>query len=160
MNLCRPALATALTAAAITVAGCAAGNTNTTQTASTTPSVSPSGPANAPALEQAYVSVVAKVLPSVVLIRTPDGLGSGVVLDRSGNIVTNAHVAGSATKFGVQVAGVAGGEGGVAGAHQGLGGRGGRARVQPPAARVVVVTEAAGTRASVHPAILAAASCG
>ena len=52
-----------------------------------------------------YAGVVRKVLPSVVLIRTPDGLGSGVVLDRSGNIVTNAHVAGSATTFGVQVAG-------------------------------------------------------
>ena len=49
--------------------------------------------------------MVRQVLPSVVLIRTPDGLGSGVVLDRSGNIVTNAHVAGSATKFQVQVAG-------------------------------------------------------
>ena len=52
-----------------------------------------------------YAGVVRQVLPSVVLIRTPDGLGSGVVLDRSGNIVTNAHVAGSATKFQVQVAG-------------------------------------------------------
>ena len=45
------------------------------------------------------------MLPSVVLIRTASGLGSGVVLDRSGNIVTNAHVAGNATKFQVQVAG-------------------------------------------------------
>ncbi len=52
-----------------------------------------------------YAGVVRQVLPSVVLIRTPDGLGSGVVLDRSGNIVTNAHVAGNATKFQVQVAG-------------------------------------------------------
>ena len=52
-----------------------------------------------------YASVVRQVLPSVVLIRTENGLGSGVVLDRSGNIVTNAHVAGNATKFEVQVAG-------------------------------------------------------
>jgi S1-C subfamily serine protease len=52
-----------------------------------------------------YADVVRQVLPSVVLIRTADGLGSGVVLDRSGNIVTNAHVAGNATKFQVQVAG-------------------------------------------------------
>jgi S1-C subfamily serine protease len=52
-----------------------------------------------------YAGVVRQVLPSVVLIRTSDGLGSGVVLDRSGNIVTNAHVAGDATKFQVQVAG-------------------------------------------------------
>jgi S1-C subfamily serine protease len=52
-----------------------------------------------------YADVVRQVLPSVVLIRTANGLGSGVVLDRSGNIVTNAHVAGNATKFQVQVAG-------------------------------------------------------
>src|SRR6202000_2393158 len=50
-------------------------------------------------------SVVRQVLPSVVLIRTEHGLGSGVVLDRSGNIVTNAHVAGDATKSQVQVSG-------------------------------------------------------
>jgi S1-C subfamily serine protease len=42
------------------------------------------------------------VLPSVVLIRTSSGLGSGVVLDDKGNIVTNAHVAGSASSFQVQ----------------------------------------------------------
>jgi S1-C subfamily serine protease len=52
-----------------------------------------------------YADVVRQVLPSVVLISTGEGLGSGVVLDRSGNIVTNAHVAGDATEFKVQVAG-------------------------------------------------------
>jgi S1-C subfamily serine protease len=52
-----------------------------------------------------YASAVRQVLPSVVLISTGEGLGSGVVLDRSGNIVTNAHVAGSAREFKVQVPG-------------------------------------------------------
>ena len=52
-----------------------------------------------------YADVVRQVLPSVVLISTGEGLGSGVVLDRSGNIVTNAHVAGNASEFKVQVAG-------------------------------------------------------
>jgi S1-C subfamily serine protease len=52
-----------------------------------------------------YAGVVKKVLPSVVLIRTADGLGSGVVLDTKGNIVTNAHVAGDAGEFQVQLAG-------------------------------------------------------
>jgi S1-C subfamily serine protease len=52
-----------------------------------------------------YAGVVRQVLPSVVLISTTEGLGSGVVLDRSGNIVTNAHVAGNASEFKVQVAG-------------------------------------------------------
>jgi S1-C subfamily serine protease len=44
------------------------------------------------------------VLPSVVLIRTAEGLGSGVVLDYAGNIATNAHVAGNASSFQVQLA--------------------------------------------------------
>jgi S1-C subfamily serine protease len=52
-----------------------------------------------------YAGVVARVLPSVVLIRTSAGLGSGVVLDRAGNIVTNAHVAGKATSFQIQLTG-------------------------------------------------------
>ena len=52
-----------------------------------------------------YADVVRKVLPSVVLIRTASGLGSGVVLDGKGNIVTNAHVAGNATTFEVQLSG-------------------------------------------------------
>ena len=41
--------------------------------------------------ETLFAAVVREVLPSVVLIRTPNGLGSGVVLDGQGNIVTNAR---------------------------------------------------------------------
>lgn len=52
-----------------------------------------------------YADVVRDVLPSVVLIRTDEGLGSGVVLDNAGHIVTNAHVAGNASEFQVQLAG-------------------------------------------------------
>ncbi len=64
--------------------------------------------ATAPARQPAgsgYASVVRQVLPSVVLIRTGAGLGSGVVLDDAGHIVTNAHVAGSGSTFAVQPAG-------------------------------------------------------
>jgi putative serine protease PepD len=68
-----------------------------------TGSATPAAPAGVPA-PATYAGVVRQVLPSVVLIRTPAGLGSGVVLDRSGNIVTNAHVAGTATTFQVQTA--------------------------------------------------------
>ena len=57
------------------------------------------------ARQAGYADVVGRVLPSVVLIRTASGLGSGVVLDDKGNIVTNAHVAGTATKFEVQLSG-------------------------------------------------------
>jgi S1-C subfamily serine protease len=89
----------ALATAVVALAGCATGSTSTTQNASSSPSV----PANAPALEQAYVSVVAKVLPSVVQITSDRALGSGIVFDTKGDIVTNAHVVGQATKFQVRL---------------------------------------------------------
>ncbi len=49
------------------------------------------------ALENQYVQVVKRVAPAVVQIETADGLGSGIVYDSKGHIVTNAHVVGSAT---------------------------------------------------------------
>jgi S1-C subfamily serine protease len=45
------------------------------------------------------VSVISQVKPSVVEIRTSSGLGSGVVFDSAGDIVTNAHVVGTSTTF-------------------------------------------------------------
>ncbi|MFF7249436.1 S1C family serine protease [Embleya sp. NPDC008237] len=58
-------------------------------------------PSNSPAndLQAQYQQVVRNVLPSVVQITTQGGLGSGVVYDDKGNIVTNAHVIGRATTF-------------------------------------------------------------
>ena len=56
------------------------------------------------ALQQQYERVVSAVLPSVVQISTAQGLGSGVVYDRRGDIVTNAHVVGSATNVQVRLA--------------------------------------------------------
>jgi S1-C subfamily serine protease len=58
----------------------------------------------APQLEQSFEAVVAKVSPSVVVIETDEGLGSGIVLDDQGDIVTNAHVVGSATTFRIATA--------------------------------------------------------
>jgi S1-C subfamily serine protease len=55
-------------------------------------------------LQQEYEAVVQKVSPSVVVIETSSGLGSGIVLDTKGDIVTNAHVVGSATSFTVTLA--------------------------------------------------------
>ncbi|HET7027092.1 MAG TPA: trypsin-like peptidase domain-containing protein [Candidatus Limnocylindrales bacterium] len=55
-------------------------------------------------LQQAFVSVVHAVAPSVVVIETPSGLGSGVVFDDKGDVVTNAHVVGSDTQFKVTTA--------------------------------------------------------
>jgi putative serine protease PepD len=50
-------------------------------------------------LQNAFVSVFRKVSPSVVQIQTPEGLGSGIVFDNKGDIVTNYHVVGSAKTF-------------------------------------------------------------
>ncbi len=55
-------------------------------------------------LESQFVRVVDTVGPSVVQIETPQGLGSGVVLDQKGHIVTNAHVVGSANRLTVTLA--------------------------------------------------------
>ncbi|SHL87061.1 S1C family serine protease [Actinacidiphila paucisporea] len=55
-------------------------------------------------LQTAYQNTVKNVLPSVVQITTEQDLGSGVVYDGKGDIVTNAHVIGSATSFQVSLA--------------------------------------------------------
>jgi putative serine protease PepD len=61
---------------------------------------SPASQANAGiAMQKAFVSVNRRVSPSVVLIETKEGLGSGVVFDRQGHIVTNAHVVGTSKTF-------------------------------------------------------------
>jgi S1-C subfamily serine protease len=62
-------------------------------------SSSSSSPSAAEQSSAAYTSVVSAVSPSIVLIETSGGLGSGVVYDTSGDIVTNAHVLGTATQF-------------------------------------------------------------
>ncbi|WP_155348007.1 S1C family serine protease [Acrocarpospora pleiomorpha] len=61
-------------------------------------------PAAAVAMESAYEQVIKRVLPSIVQITTGTGLGSGVVFDTQGHIVTNAHVVGGAREFQVTLA--------------------------------------------------------
>jgi S1-C subfamily serine protease len=89
---------TALTfVALLTLAGCTGPqSTGSSSSASATPSA-PAAPAAG--LQQTFVSVIKRMLPSVVEIQTSSGLGSGVVYDSAGDIVTNAHVVGTATKF-------------------------------------------------------------
>ncbi|MFJ4875719.1 S1C family serine protease [Streptomyces sp. NPDC088745] len=55
-------------------------------------------------LEADYRRVIEDVLPSVVQINARSGLGSGVVYDDKGHIVTNAHVVGEEKTFEVTVA--------------------------------------------------------
>jgi putative serine protease PepD len=59
----------------------------------------PAGGTSLPALQAQYVRVVKSVAPSVVQIETSQGLGSGIVLDTRGDIVTNAHVVADASTF-------------------------------------------------------------
>ncbi|WP_405808794.1 trypsin-like peptidase domain-containing protein [Streptomyces sp. NBC_00210] len=55
-------------------------------------------------LEADYEKVIRNVLPSVVQIQAGDSIGSGVVYDDKGHVVTNAHVVGAEKSFNVTVA--------------------------------------------------------
>ncbi|MFF3440558.1 S1C family serine protease [Streptosporangium sp. NPDC002721] len=70
------------------------------------PGSSPGGtPGHAPdALEAAYERTIARVLPSIVQITTGSGLGSGIVYDAAGHVITNAHVVGDTKSFKVTLA--------------------------------------------------------
>jgi S1-C subfamily serine protease len=90
------ALALALAAVA---AGCLGGGKSSSTTVTvTTTATATGGTSGGPAdsLQREFVRVVQDVSPSVVQIETPQGLGSGVVYDDKGDIVTNAHVVGTA----------------------------------------------------------------
>src|SRR2546423_8562097 len=54
--------------------------------------------------QEQLVADVRAVSPSVVQVATASGLGSGVVYDDKGNIVTNAHVVGTAKTFSITLA--------------------------------------------------------
>jgi putative serine protease PepD len=86
-------------AAVVGLAGCSNSPSSPPSSAPTTP------PPGAAALQQDFVQVVQAMQPSVVQITTDQVLGSGVVFDTQGNIVTNAHVVAGATTFQVRLAG-------------------------------------------------------
>src|SRR5215471_17869495 len=88
--------ALAVLAAIALSAACSTGGTSNSST-------SGSGSTSSADVNSLPIDVVKTVSPSVVLIQTPDGLGSGEVYDTKGDIVTNAHVIGSATSFVVTV---------------------------------------------------------
>jgi putative serine protease PepD len=92
--------AVAALAAALVLAGCNA----TTAGAASSPATPPAASPSALALQQQFVKVVKQVGPSVVLIQTSRGLGSGVVFDANGDVVTNAHVVEGASSFQVTLA--------------------------------------------------------
>ncbi|HEX3715391.1 MAG TPA: trypsin-like peptidase domain-containing protein [Trebonia sp.] len=95
----------AIGGAGVAVGAAAAAPVPAASTAAAVSAPAVSAPATDRGAAAGYADTVRQVRPSVVLISTGEGLGSGVVLDRSGNIVTNAHVAGNASTFKVQVPG-------------------------------------------------------
>jgi putative serine protease PepD len=97
-RLAGPAVVAAVLAAAT---ACSSGGGGGTGSSATPVPVNPGGPVQ---LQSQFEQVVRKVLPSVVQITTSQGLGSGIVFDHSGDVVTNAHVVGSATTVQVRAA--------------------------------------------------------
>jgi putative serine protease PepD len=91
-----------LAAVALSVAACG-GSKSTVHIVTATPAAATGTSTNpsssALALEADYVRVFRTVGPSVVQISTSEGLGSGVVFDGKGHIVTNAHVVGTSKNF-------------------------------------------------------------
>ena len=98
----RAALATfAAVALLVTASACGGGGSSgaaPTRTATATPTaaVTPQQPET---LQSRFIATVKTVSPSVVEVETPVGLGSGVVLDSKGDVVTNNHVVGAYTRF-------------------------------------------------------------
>ena len=98
----RTRAAAALSLLALLLAGCGGGGGASSTHSGTTGGTggTPAGNAgDAASLEQTFEAVVKQVSPQVVQISTGSGLGSGVVYDSSGNIVTNHHVVGSSRTF-------------------------------------------------------------
>ncbi|AOT58543.1 MULTISPECIES: S1C family serine protease [Streptomyces] len=105
-----PLAAVAVAATAALLGGCtaaplpagpAAAGPRVPATAPTRAAAEPRQPGD---LQSEYQTVIKNVLPSVVTIEAGDSLGSGVVYDAEGHIVTNAHVVGSARSFRVTIA--------------------------------------------------------
>lgn len=106
MGVCAAALTVAMVLGTAACSNKTATSASSGRTATTAASVSHSTdtvPGVVGALQDAFVTVLARVRPSVVEISTPEGLGSGVVYDDKGDIVTNAHVVGTATTFKVSL---------------------------------------------------------
>jgi S1-C subfamily serine protease len=84
-------------------AGCGGETTKTvtTHAAGVAGSARADGTGDGPDVQREFVDTVQQLSPSVVQIQTGSGLGSGVVYDDQGNIVTNAHVVGTSKTFAV-----------------------------------------------------------
>ena len=96
------ALVALVAALALFLAGCDANPTVTGSAQAATSGLEVS--ASALALQQQFIQVVKQVGSAVVLIRTSQGLGSGIIFDTKGDVVTNNHVVQDASGFQVTLA--------------------------------------------------------
>jgi S1-C subfamily serine protease len=94
----------AIVAVVTVFAGCGGSTTTTTVTAPSARVAGSSATSGADGVQAQFVRVVHDVSPAVVLIETADGLGSGVVYDDKGNVVTNDHVVAGSRSFKVTLA--------------------------------------------------------
>ncbi|MGB8940434.1 MAG: trypsin-like peptidase domain-containing protein [Streptomyces sp.] len=102
MNALRTRAAVTVTvslAAVLVVAGCSSSGSGDSGESTTQAAPMAEGD-----LQDDYQQVIENVLPSVVQIDASDSLGSGVVYDDEGHIVTNAHVVGKERTFKVTTA--------------------------------------------------------
>ncbi len=91
---------TLVLATALVIAACGGGAAPSTSAAPSPPA----SPAIAGALQNDFIGVVNSVSPSVVVIETKTGLGSGVVFNANGDILTNNHVVTGSKTFSVTLA--------------------------------------------------------
>ncbi|MEU1479067.1 trypsin-like peptidase domain-containing protein [Streptomyces sp. NPDC005760] len=94
----------ALVCSVALLSGCSDSGSSGRKEMSTTQAAQAAVPAAAGDLQSAYQKVIKDVLPSVVQIQASGDLGSGVVYDDKGHIVTNAHVVGNEKTFKVTTA--------------------------------------------------------
>ncbi|MGW5732127.1 MULTISPECIES: S1C family serine protease [Streptomyces] len=101
MNVSRTRNATAVVvvAAGLLLSGCSSSGSGNSGESTTQAAPMAEGD-----LQDDYQKVIENVLPSVVQIDASDSLGSGVVYDDKGHIVTNAHVVGKERTFKVTTA--------------------------------------------------------
>jgi S1-C subfamily serine protease len=91
-------------AAIVALAGCGGSGTHTPTPAAVPSTSPPPSPSPAKQLQQQFTNIVKTVSPGVVQIQTDSGLGSGIVFDGNGDIVTNAHVVTGAQTISVTLA--------------------------------------------------------